>query len=190
MDQPDKDRKIETEFYLHSDDNYYWTPEAWEEFNRLKVDVAILSETRREIIKLDQERCRVIDHLKTEVNRLEESGLGMKVRAAGLAEREMKIAALEAEVARLRASVVSRDEKDVHIEKLKAEVARLKRDQAEFPNKLALHYKAEADRLDKMAESYRSIIADLLFVAEGGMPRAPITKSSICEQARQALETK
>ncbi len=48
-------------------------------------------------------------------------------------------------------------------------------------------FKAEANRLALLAESYRSIIADLLFVAQGGTPRLPVTKSSICDKATQAL---
>ncbi len=27
-------------FYLHSDDNYYWTPEAWREFQSLRAQLA------------------------------------------------------------------------------------------------------------------------------------------------------
>lgn len=46
-------------FYLHSDDNYYWTPEAWREFQSLRAQLASRDERiakLREAMKESQAR--------------------------------------------------------------------------------------------------------------------------------------
>lgn len=73
-----------------------------------------------------------------------------------------------------------RDEARAEVERLKEDVRRCKEWWDIKDTKIK--------ELQLLAESFRSIIVNLLFVAEGGMPRLPVTRSSVCEEARKALK--
>lgn len=62
-------------FYLHSDDNYYWTPEAWREFQSLRAQLSSrderigrLREALKDFLAIDGRLCERI--IMTEVERV------------------------------------------------------------------------------------------------------------------------